>query len=489
MIRKFIKNTSWVLGSNVISKVISFFTLGFLARVLHPDQLGYYNAIQNSGNYINMMSSLGTLIVIQRVGARIGELGAKAVSEIFSNAFTLYLLINALAALVLVIFPHYFFDLLLDSQGSINHITLICIIVILNALGQIPLYLILGLEEFKKYSLRNILSNLVVLIVALVFIVLMEDNLRACFYALVVSFFINAVLTGLVFYKVIRKYSFQIRLTLRYSVLKKVMEEGLIYYIGNTFLGAIAGLVVISLFFNHLSAFDYGFTRVGNAFAVILSIVPSAIQPVTISLLSVENARNIYVKSLQIRLIPFFSTLMLVIVSFNMELILGLLFGETYIGAKDIVFGMILVQIPNIYLGLINNYQVGVGHLNFVGGVAIAGTATMIGSALYLVPMFGIKGYFGSIYFATILSLILVAFREYFRTGQLTHTDWNSVILIGGLVILSYVMMYLAPNYLRIPLTLGVILSASFLFWKYCMVDAEKQFVVMETRRRGIRII
>lgn len=454
--------------------------------MLHPDQLGYYNAIQNSGNYINMMSSLGTPIVIQRVGARTRELGAKAVSEIFSNAFTLYLLINALSALVLIIFPDYFFDLLLDSQGSVNHITLVSVIVILNALGQIPLYLILGLEEFKKYSLRNLLSNLIALFVAVIFIMVMDDNLKASFYGLVVSFFINAVLTGLVFYKVIRKYSFKIQLKLRYGVLKKVMEEGLIYYIGNTFLGAIAGLVIISLFFNHLSAFDYGFTRIGNAFAVILSIVPSAIQPVTISLLSVENARNIYIKSLQIRLIPFFSTLMLVVVSFNMELMLGLLFGETYIGAKDIVFGMILVQIPNIYLGLINNYQVGVGHLNFVGSVAIAGSAAMIGSALYLMPMFGIKGYFASIYIATIFSLSLVAFREYFRTGQLTRTDWNSVILIGGLIILSYAVMYLAPNYLRIPFTLLIITTASYLFWKYCMVEAEKQFILMEARRRGI---
>src|SRR5688572_28550889 len=98
-----------------------------MARVLSPEHLGFYNAIQNSGNYINMMSSLGTLVVIQRIGAKINEIGTRAVSEIFSNAFTLYLLINGLASFVLILFPRYFFELLLDSQGSVNYVTLICV--------------------------------------------------------------------------------------------------------------------------------------------------------------------------------------------------------------------------------------------------------------------------------------------------------------------------------------------------------------------------
>lgn len=468
----------------MLSKLINFITLGFLARVLGPEQLGFYNAVQNGGNYVNMMCSFGTSIVVQRIGARIIELGSKTVSEVFSNAFTLYLLLNAIASVSLLIFPQFFFNLLLDSQGNISYVVLISEIVILNALGQVPLYLILGLEEFKKYSIRNLLSTIVILGVSAVFILLMEDNLRAAFNALVVSFFLNAVLTGWVFYNIVKKHELKIRLSLRLKVLRQVMSEGFIYYVGNTFLGAMTGLVTISLFFNHLTSFDYGFTRIGNAFAMLLAIVPSAIQPVTISLLSVENAKNIYIKSLQIRLIPFMSTLILMIAAFNMELILGVFFGSNYIGAKDIVFGMILIQIPNTYLGLINNYQVGAGHLNYIGFVAILGCLIMMGCSLYLIPLFGIKGYFASIYIATILALILVAYREYFTKNQLTIYDWRSVFLIGGMIVLSYLMMYVVPEYLRIPFTFIAIIAASFLFWWFCMLYEERKFLLVELNQR-----
>lgn len=484
MVKKFIKNSAWVLGSNVLSKLINFITLGFLARVLNPEFLGFYNAVQNSGNYINMMSSLGTLVVIQRVGAKIKEIGAHAVSEIFSNAFTLYLLINGLAALVLVLFPQYFFEVLLDSQGSVSYVTLICVIVVLNALGQIPLYLILGLEEFRKYSIRNLLSAVIVLLVTAMFVFIMEDNLKASFYGLIVSFFVNMVLTGYVFYYVVRKYSLKIRLFLSLRVLKKVMADGFIYYVGNTLLGSIVGLVIISLFFNYLTPFDYGFTRIGNAFAVLLSIVPSALQPVTLSLLSVENVRNIYIKSLQLRIIPFISTLVLVIVSFNMEFILGLLFGPNYIGAKDIVFGMILVQIPNIYLGLINNYQVGAGYLNFVGFVSIVCCALMIGASVYLVPLFGLKGYFAAMYISTLVGLVLVAYKEYYKRNRLSKVDWNSFWLISVMIAMSYMMMYIVPNFLRIPLTIISIVLAIFLFWQLCIENAEKEMLLVERRKR-----
>lgn len=264
------------------------------------------------------------------------------------------------------------------------------------------------------------------------------------------------------------------------------MSEGFVYYLGNTFFGAIVGLVIISLFFNHLTSFEYGFTRIGSAFAVLLSIVPSAIQPVTISMLSSENAKNIYLKSLQIRIIPFFSTLVLAGISFNLELILGFTFGAKYIGAQDIVFGMILVQIPNIYLGLINNYQVGAGHLNYIGWVAIIGNIGMIGFSLLLMPMFGIKGYFGAMYITTFISLALIAYKEYYKTKQLTVEDWNSLFIILGLIGLSYIMMYVAPNYLRIPLTIAVIIIASILFWLFCMRQEEKDFLIAESTRRRL---
>src|SRR5687768_13327785 len=97
MLRKFVRNSFWVLSGNILTKTINFLTLGFLARVLAPENLGYLNAVQNTGNSINMMSSFGAPLVIQRSGALIQDLGAEAVSCILSTCFTLYMILNIIA--------------------------------------------------------------------------------------------------------------------------------------------------------------------------------------------------------------------------------------------------------------------------------------------------------------------------------------------------------------------------------------------------------
>ena len=430
-----------------------------------------------------MMSSLGTLVVIQRVGARIKELGTAVVESVFSNAFTLYIGLNMVAGVLLVFFPRLFFDLLLDSKGEVSYMMLVAIIVVLNAFSQIPLYLIQGLGEFRLFSLRNLASTLIVLLVTAAFVFIMDNNLLGAFYGLVFSYFLNALLTGLVFFRVIRKFGISIQLTLNRKILKEVLSDGFIYYFGNTFLVAIVGLVIISLFFNHLTSYEYGFTRIGNAFAVILSIVPAAIQPVTISMLSVHHERNEYIKSLQLRIIPFMSTLMLLLVSFNLELMLGLMFGNNYKGARDIVFGMILVQIPYIYQGLINNYQIGKGNLNFVGWVAIVGCLSMIGFSFYLVPLYGVKGYFGAMYISTFFGLSMLAHKEFYKKGKLHKHDWNSILLNLALIGVAYLGMYFLPDIWRIPATILVLIGAGILFWNLSIETEEKEFLLSQKSR------
>ena len=463
--------------------MVNFITLGFLARVLAPDQLGYYNAVQNSGNYINMMSSLGTLIVIQRTGARIRELGEKAVSDIFSNAFTMYLIINFLAGAAILIFPQYFFDFLLDSKGDLNVMAYISVLILLNALGQIPLYLIQGLEEFKMFSIRNLLGTLVTLLVTVFFVVLLSDDLKASYLGLIFSYLINAILTGYLLQRTVKKFGLFIRIKMNFKVIKSLMAEGFIYYFGNTFLGAISGLITISLFFKYLSSFDYGFTRIGYTFALMLSIIPAAIQPVTISMLSMKHERNTYLKSLQLRIIPFFSALAFVVVAFNLEFFVKIFFGNDYLGARDIVFAMMLIQVPNIYLGLLNNYQTGAGHLNYVGTIGIIGSLMMIGLAFWLVPLYGMKGYFASFYTPTLFALGLLTFREYFQQSKLTHADIYSALIVLVILILSYFIFNYVDPIIRVPLTGVVVLTAAWLFWKYCMDGSEKSLLLREAHR------
>lgn len=477
------------MASNIISKVISFATLSFLARALKPDQLGLYNAIQNSGNSINGISSVGTPMVIQRIGARVEKLGSEKVSEIFSNAFSLYLLINFIVGLVLAIFPHMFFELLMDSKGEVRYITYISLIVVLNAVAQAPLYLLLGLEEFRGYALRNLGSVLFILVISILLIGLMEDNLQAALIAMIIAFFFNAMLTGWIFLRTLRKYSLRFNFSLKPAVLKGIFSEGLVYFIGNVFLPALSNLVIISQFYKHLSSTEYGFLRIGTSIEVFLTIIPAALQPVTISLLAKESKLSNYMKSIQIRLLPVLSAFVLILVAFNMQLVLTLFFGPNYLAASSIVYWMILLQVLFLYQGLINNFLVGAGNLNFVGYVAIIGILLMISVTLLLIPILGINGYFIGQYIATGVGLSILSFKEFYKKKILNKVDWISFLIVGILMIISFVGMRLTHEYLRIPLSILTVIIGLFLFWKYALTSAERLKLLQETRDRGIGMI
>jgi O-antigen/teichoic acid export membrane protein len=458
----------------MFSKIINFLTLGYLARILGPEHLGIYNAIQNSGNYVNMMSSLGTQVVVQRAGAKIKEFGIARVNQIFSNAVTIYLGLNVLFAVVLGLFPSSFLKILLNSTGTIDYVLFISLIIILNAISQLPIFLILGLGEFKRYSIINIINSIFILSFSVLFVFLFESNLRAALLAFALAMVLNAGLVANLYFKLARVHGIRMRFSINKPALKYIFQEGFFYYIGNTLLGAISGLVMISLFYKHLSPVDYGFTRIGSAFGAILTIIPTAIQPVTISFLSADQS-NQYLKSVQTRIIPFLSMVLVSIVAFNMDLILGIIFGIEYLNARYIVFGMILLQIPTIYLGLINNFQVARGHMNFVGFVAIIGCALLIGSSFLLIPKYGVGGYIGALCISTFVSLILILRREYMFSFSIKNRQISAIILIILLGSVSALMVYISPGYLGIPFSLLFSILVIWIFWLACLIPEEKE--------------
>jgi O-antigen/teichoic acid export membrane protein len=469
--------------------VINFVTLGLLARVLNPNSLGYYNAIHNSGNSINMMSSLGAPLVIQRTGALKTELDENIVSRVFSTCFTLYMIINIIAALTLVIFPQYFFRLLLDKNGEIQYVHYISVIVVLNAANQIPLYLMLGLGEFKKYSVINLVNSISILIITFIIILITPNKLEAVIWGLILASMFNIGVLGFLFYPLLRKHRLFLKFSLNSKILRDVLSSGFLYYFGNTFLVAVISLVTISLFYRYLTSFDYGFMRIGNAFAILFSLIPTAMQPVTISMLATRDDRHRYVKSIQFRIIPFFSVLLFILLSFNLEVIIPLLFGKNYLGAINIVLGMILLQILNIYLGLINTFQIGSGNMNYIGVVASITCIFLLGSYFYMVPRYGILGYFLSLYTATLISLGAMAIKEFYKTQQLNRQDYISIILIGGLLLFSLFTVIYMPFFVRIFLSVILIGLAFILFWKYCLTAHERLMVVLEYSKRRSQIL
>jgi len=473
----------WVLGGNISSKVLNFITLGFLARVLNPGNLGHLNAVQNVANSINMMGSLGTQLVIQRISARLNEVGPKVVSEICSAAIFIYLFVNSILALSIFLLPDYFFRILLDSKGELVFINYLAILIVLNAINQVPLYLMLGLEEFKKYSALTLFINLITLISALGFVFVYANNLTAAFISTIVASVVNMMATLFIFYKLMKRNQLGITVAIKYKTVKEIFKQGFVYYLGNTFFVAVAGLVTVSLFYKYLTPVDYGYLRIGNALAVLFTIIPATLQPITVTFLSWNNEGQDYLKSLQLRIIPFLSSLLLIFLLLNLELVIRVFFGPSYSGAWNVVFGILLLQIFTTYLSLINAYHVGHGNLNFIGYVSIITCLFLLAASFILVPQYGIVGYFIALYAANFLSLSLVFFKEIQRKNWFKREDVITIIIIGLSILVSSIMAFWAAPLIKFLFSIMILSFSAFLFWKSSLSNWERELFLSEARK------
>ena len=461
-----------VLISNIGSKIISFLTLGVLSRFLNTESFGNFSAIQNSANSGNMIGSLGIPVVLQIKTANIEEANKEEVNAIISNSIITYLLANGAVCLILLLFPYIFTQYLLNSNLDSSYNFHLVLLILLMAVNQIPLYVLIGFGEFKEYALRNVAFNLITLIITVIFLYIFGKTLTSALAALYMSNLVTIGLTMMIFRNIVIKYNLHLKFIPDVRYIKMIISSGFIYYIGNTFLVAISGLVTISVFYKYLSPDEYGYLRIATAISVILSIIPSAIQPVNLSKIFLDGDQK-RLKSVQIRIIPFITIFIFLLISSNLFLLISILFGPNYTSGTEFIYYIILLQIPAIYLGIFSNFITASGALNFIGFVAVIGTFTLMISLTILTPIFKIDAYIYSSFITTFLSLLLVVLKE-LKSNNYIHKLEAISFLINILILsLNLIFIYYFPTF-GILIALLLITTYSLLSYNFCFTDDEK---------------
>lgn len=463
--KSFIKNSLFVLCSNIVSKIISFITLGVLSRLLNTESFGNFSAIQNSANSGTMIGSLGIPVVLQLNTANISEYNKKDLNAIISNCIILFFLSNVSICLLLLLFPGLFIKILLNSSLDYFYNFHLVILIFLTALNTIPLYVLTGLGEFKNYALRNISFNVITFIITILILFYYRKTITAALVALYISNLVTLVITLLIFKKVITKYSLSINLIPNMLYVNKILSSGFVYYLGNSLLVAVSGLVTISVFYKYLTPDQYGLLRISSALSIILSIIPAAFQPVNLSKIFLTGDQN-KLKSFQIRIIPFTTISFYLLLSPNLSNLISILFGNNYSGGIEFIFNMVLLQIPAIYLGIFSNFLTAKGALNFIGFVAVVGTVTLIISLFLLTPLFKLDAYIYSSFITTCISLILVLIKEMKVQTYLFKREFVSFLINIFIIVLNlYCVHYFQIYGVLVSLILITIyVSTSYLF-------------------------
>ncbi|MCB0746283.1 MAG: oligosaccharide flippase family protein [Ignavibacteriae bacterium] len=478
MINHFLKAAGWVLSGNLISKIINFLTLSILARFLGPSGLGVYNAVMSSTTSINQISDFGTSIVLQKESAKISAKNKSQIGSLFITTVIVQLVINALICAIILIWPEYFFNILFKELGSIDLLYFSVPIILFQCIAQLALTFLVGLGEFKFYSIRLMMTSIInVLVLALILYILTPNPVTAL-TATIISVLLNIIITWYLVYIVAKKQDIRFKNNHWVNDLKQIKKDGFIYYVGNTLVGAIVTIVLVKLFAKHISLEDYGYLRIGSSLAAILGIIPAAIQPVTINFLSKDNLTTNSLKSVQIRFFVFSIILITILILLFLNPIISILFGSIYLIGKELILFLVSIQIIILTSGIISNFLVASGHTSFIGVVSTFSVLVNLILSIILIPKFGIYGFYIAHFAGYFLGFVALCYKEVIHLNFILSVETKYMIGLYIFSILALLPIFLIESFIVVGVY-GFLLIISMLFLFYHKVMKQNEKIVL----------
>jgi len=484
LIKKFIKASGWVLTGNLISKVINFLTLSILARFLGPAGLGIYNAVMSSTMSINQISDLGTGIVLQKESAKISDSNKSRIGSLFLTTVTVQLVMNLIICTIVLIWPEYFFNHFFKDLGSIDLIYFSVPLIIFQCLAQLALTFIAGLGEFRFYSIRLMLTSMVTVIMLVLFLFLFSPNTITALIATIFSVLINIMITWYLVYVAAKRQGVRFVNSYWVNNLRQIRNEGFVYYVGNTLVGAIVTIVLVQLFAKHISLEDYGYLRIGSSLAAILGIIPAAIQPVTINFLSKDNLTGNSLKSVQIRFLVFFIILITMLILIFLNPIISLLFGSIYLVGKDVILFLISIQIIILVSGIISNFLVASGHTSFIGVISTFSVLANLVLSIILIPKFGIYGFYISHFAGYFLGFLAMCYKEANNINFVFSSETKYMIGLYILSILGLLPIFLFDSFIIVGAYGFLLIIFMMIVFYYKVMKQNEKIVLLKLLNR-----
>ena len=383
---------------------------------------------------------------------------------------------NILAALILIFFQDFFYNLLLGGNGSFEIFKLIGLIAVLQIISNLPLTLIMGLGEFKKYSIRMVICNFIILVVILSCVLSFQVKTTGAIIGLLIALVLNSLFTWAILLPILRKYKVRFSLNNLFTETRDILKEGFIYYVGNTLITAVANILLIGLFTKYIGIEEYGFLRIAGSLIAILNVIPLALKPVTITFLAGEHTENeMRLKSIQLRYITMFTFVISIVLLLFINPIVIILFGDKYVDGIPIFIFLILSQVMILVSSLLSNFLVAKGFTTYIGVVSSLGALTYIFICFAAIPRYGIYGYFLAYIIGYGLGFGFLIFKE-FNLYNYVDKLYLIRLIVMILVSCSVILPLLSQNNLLISSIAVVIFLFTFslLFVNFVMLKTEK---------------
>ncbi len=485
MLKDFIKNSGWILGANIGTKVISFILLAILARLLTPAEFALYFILLSVAGSINQISDFGMAISVHQITANLlGSGDNKKIGGIFATSVFIILLAQLISTVLILIFPEKAYELLFNGKGEYTYFLLILPISLLTITSEFPMRIIMGLSIFRWISIRNILvgfgSALIIILITYF------GGIKGAILGQIIALSLSTIYSIHLLRKSGRLFGFSFKQTWKLFVqnLQKLYKAGFVMYLGNTFMPALANFYVIALITRYLPNEQFGYIRIASALTSFFSIIPSAMQPVTMSFIAEhegKESQSTQLQDIQIRYLIGLSLIIALLLITMIPILIPILFGVEYLPGTEFIALLILINIgATLPSGLFGNFLMAQGKGWYVGLWSIFSTLCTVLILYYCMPMVGDKGYLMGhfagyfIGFITSMAPCLLLFTKRQRHRIITF------LVISLLHIFAFALINLFPisPFIKFIFSIILTMSYSFFFYFYAIDAGEKRKIL-----------
>jgi O-antigen/teichoic acid export membrane protein len=468
-----VKGSTFIFIVTLIANFIGYLIRIFLARSLTPAEYGLIYACLSILGIANVLRNLGMPETLKK---KIPEFLVNNNYVKIKSTMILTFIIEFLYTVAIVSIIFIFSDtiagsILKNTQGA-PILIILCLSTLISVGYQIINSTFQGLHRFKIYTLSDLSTY--VLRAAFLVVLIVPFGVLALPYAYMIT---SAIMTMVVYLVFIKKFPKIIKSKINLD--KKISKE-ILYFSAPMMILYAASTIVNNLDTVLLAFFktpqDVALYQVALPLANLLLIVSSAITVILLPTVSELWTKKKYdmlghmiglvSKALFILMIP----LGMIMIAFP-ENVISLLFGESYVGAAQILqilsFATVIISINSIF----SSTFVGIGKPILITKITLIVLVLNIIFNLTLIPLIGIRGAAISLLVSGLVDFVLLSY--YLQRYKIFRIQWLNTgkILLDGIISVSIIFVIKTAVVLNpwaelvISLTVSIAFYAIFILW------------------------
>lgn len=471
-IRSVAKNTGVLFVSQIISYILGFFFIMYITRYLGPEEYGILSFALAFTTIFGIMADLGLSQFIVREISRDPSLAPKYLGNALGIKIIASLLTFILAALII--------NGLNYPAKTVDVVYLIALYVLFNSFIQLFYSLFQSYEKMEYQAIGLVLTNILLLVLALLGIHL---NMDLVYFALV-YFIVSLIILIYVAVVSLRKFIIpKIEFDLDFS--RKVLGESLFFVLAMVFTEIYFNIdsVMISLLVGNTAV---GFYNAAYKLIFILMFIPGVL---VISMFPVmskhfKSAKNLLKLEYE-RMFKYLFIIALMILVFGFifaDKIILIIYGSAFIPSISALQILICV-IPIIFITYLSGNLLGsINKQRFVAIVTAASAVLNVILNLFLIPQFS---YFGASV-ATVLTELCVLILMFSYISRFFHriSILDNILkpLISAFV-LAIIISIINPFNWFLALLVGLIIYIPLLYM--LKIIGKEDFKLLEELIRG----